>query len=209
MATDPECTRMKSGIPAAALTALLIASAVVSGAKAASPLTDVGKQQSRGPHWFLHQLEYEHAYPEAPTHPYVRTIARAKSYKAFHDVRDLDEGHGRSGRWHSVGPSTVLNPVDPAISDAPLWKNLSGRATALAIGRTCTDTKCRLWLGTAGGGLWRTDEALEDEGDWDYITLPEAHNTIGSIALDPNDSDDDTVLVRCRLDGRRLDCHQP
>ena len=158
----------------------------------------VSGQHTEGgsPNRFLNEIAYEHAYPEAPSHPYVRTIARAKAYKAFQDVRDGDMGHGRGGIWHTVGPSTVLNPVDPAIPAAPLWKNLSGRATALAIGRTCTEGRCRLWVGTAGGGLWRTDEAMdESEAEWEHITLPQANNTVGSLALDPNDASDQTLLV--------------
>jgi hypothetical protein len=109
-----------------------------------------GHTEGRSPNRFLNELAYEHAYPEAPSHPYVRTIAPAKAYKAFQDVRSGDMGHGRAGTWRTVGPSTVLNPVDPAIPGAPLWKNLSGRVTALAIGRTCTASRCRLWAGTAG-----------------------------------------------------------
>jgi len=148
------------------------------------------------PNRFLNEIAYEHAYPAAPSHPYVRTIAPAKAFKAFKDVRSRDKGHGRAGIWRTVGPSTVLNPVDPAIPAAPLWKNLSGRVTALAIGRTCTAKRCRLWAGTAGGGLWRTDEAMaESEAAWEHITLPEANNTVGSLALDPNDADDETLLV--------------
>jgi hypothetical protein len=155
-----------------------------------------GHTEGRSPNRFLNELAYEHAYPEAPSHPYVRTIAPAKAYKAFQDVRSGDMGHGRAGTWRTVGPSTVLNPVDPAIPGAPLWKNLSGRVTALAIGRTCTASRCRLWAGTAGGGLWRSDEAMaESEAEWEHVALPEANNTVGSLALDPNDADDETLLV--------------
>jgi hypothetical protein len=200
MATATESTRTKSGLRATAFTftALLVVGAVVSGANAGPPPTfaDSGHAENRRPHWFLHELEYEHAYPEAPSHPYVRTIARANAYRAFQDVRDGDRGHGRAGTWRTVGPSTVLNPVDSAIPDAPLSKDLSGRATALAIGSTCTEDRCRLWLGTAGGGLWRTDEALDgSEVEWEHIKLPEANNTIGSLALDPNDTSDETLLA--------------
>jgi len=153
--------------------------------------------QVRRPNRFLNELEFEHAYPAAPSHPYVRTIARAKAFRAFSDIRLGDEGHGRGGNWHTVGPSTVLTPIDPAIPGASLWKNLSGRATALAIASNCTRHRCRLWVGTAGGGVWRTDHAMEeeDELEWEHISLPEANNTVGSLALDPNDTTDNTLLV--------------
>lgn len=146
--------------------------------------------------WFLNELEYEHAYPAAPSHPYLRTIARGRAYKAFQDIRSSDLGRGRAGTWRTVGPSTVLSQIDPTIPGAALTKNLSGRVTALAIGRTCTERWCRLWVGTAGGGLWRSDEAMDGrEAEWEHVALPEANNTVGSIALDPNDASDDTLLV--------------
>jgi hypothetical protein len=152
--------------------------------------------QTRTPNRFLRELEFEHAYPADPSHPYVRTTARAKAFQAFDDARSVDEGHGRGGMWRSVGPSTVLTQVDPASPGASLWKNLTGRVTALAIGRTCTSSRCRLWVGTAGGGLWRTDAAMDDsELEWEHAALPRANNTVGSIALDPNDASDDTLLV--------------
>ena len=202
MATATEPTRAKPALRAKAFTftALLVVGATLSVANAGPPpsaLAVSGQQpEGRRPNRFLNELEYEHAYPEAPSHPYVRTIARDKAYKAFEDVRSGDGGHGRAGTWRTVGPSTVLNPVDPAIPSAALWKNLSGRVTALAIGRTCTTSRCRLWVGTAGGGLWRSDEVMDgSEAEWEHITLPGANNTVGSLALDPNDTSDETLLV--------------
>jgi len=198
MATQAESTSTKSGLHARGFIALLVAGAMSSGARGGSPPTFglPGQQETEGPNWFLNELEHEHAYPEAPSHPYVRTTARAKAYKAFQDARKGDDRGGRSGTWHTVGPSTVLSPVDPAFPAAPLSKNVSGRATALAISSTCKEHRCRLWVGTAGGGLWRTDDAMDgSDVEWEHITLPEANNTIGSLTLDPNDTRDETLLV--------------
>jgi len=150
----------------------------------------------RSPNQFLNELAYEHAYPAAPSHPYVRTIAPAKAYEAFKHIRSGNGGHGRAGFWHTVGPATVLTPADPATPGAPSLKNLSGRVTALAIGKTCTTARCRLWAGTAGGGLWRSDKAMaESDAKWEHVALPESNNTVGSLALDPNDANDETLLV--------------
>jgi hypothetical protein len=152
--------------------------------------------ENGSPNRFLNELAYEHAYPAAPSHPYLRTIAPIKAHNAFQNIRSRSTGHGRPGTWHSVGPSTVLNPVDPTIPGAALWKNLTGRTTALAIGTTCTQARCRLWAGTAGGGLWRSDKAMaESDAKWEHVTLPDGNNTVGSLALDPNDANDDTLLV--------------
>ncbi|HWS70143.1 MAG TPA: hypothetical protein VN325_45860 [Steroidobacteraceae bacterium] len=148
------------------------------------------------PNQFLNNVDFEHAYPAAPGHPYVRTTARRVAYQAFSNIRASDAGHGRAGTWYSVGPSTVLSPIDPATPGAPQTPNISGRATALAIGHSCLEERCRLWVGTAGGGVWRTDQALDSEElEWEHVSLPEANNTVGSLALDPNDPSDNTMLV--------------
>jgi hypothetical protein len=198
MATAAESTPIKSASRANAFTftALVLVGATLSGANAGPPLAASAVSGQHKPNRFLNELEYEHAYPAAPSHPYVRTIARAKAFEAFQDVRSGDRGHGRGGTWRTVGPATVLNPADPATPGASSWKNLSGRATALAIGRTCTTSRCRLWLGTAGGGLWRSDQAMNgSEVEWEHVSLPQANNTVGSLALDPNDASDQTLLV--------------
>jgi hypothetical protein len=154
------------------------------------------RDEGERPNKFLNSIDFEHAYPATPNHPYVRTTARGVAYRAFIGIRTSDAGHGRAGTWHSVGPSTVLSPVDPATPGAPLTPNLSGRATAIAIGHSCSDERCRLWVGTAGGGVWRTDEALDSEEiEWEHMSLPEANNTVGALALDPNDASDNTLLV--------------
>ncbi len=198
MATAAESTPIKSASRANAFTftALVLVGATLSAANAGPPLAASAVSGQHKPNRFLNELEYEHAYPAAPSHPYVRTIARAKAFEAFQDVRSGDRGHGRGGTWRTVGPATVLNPADPATPGASAWKNLSGRATALAIGRTCTTSMCRLWLGTAGGGLWRSDQAMDgSEVEWEHVSLPQANNTVGSLALDPNDASDQTLLV--------------
>ena len=198
MATAAESTPIKSASRANAFTftALVLVGATLSAANAGPPLAASAVSGQHKPNRFLNELEYEHAYPAAPSHPYVRTIARAKAFEAFQGVRSGDRGHGRGGTWRTVGPATVLNPADPATPGASSWKNLSGRATALAIGRTCTTSRCRLWLGTAGGGLWRSDQAMDgSEVEWEHVSLPEANNTVGSLALDPNDASDQTLLV--------------
>src|SRR3954468_4127743 len=198
MGSETESSSKNSSPHAKAFLALLAAGAMSSGARPGSPQTFgfPGEEGTEGPDWFLTQLEHEHAYPETPSHPYVRTTARGKALKAFQDIRRDDDGRGRSRTWRTVGPSTVLTPVDPTLPAAPLAKNVSGRATALAISRNCRKERCRLWLGTAGGGLWRTDRAMDDgEGEWEQLILPEANNTIGSIALEPNAPSGDTLLV--------------
>ena len=75
--------------------------------------------------------------------------------------------------------------------------NISGRVAALAISPNCLVTRpCRLWVGTAGGGVWRTDDAMNttDVG-WRWVSEGLGTNSIGSLALDPNDRAGNTILV--------------
>ena len=154
------------------------------------------EEHGETPNRFLNELLYEHAYPAQPTDAYVRTVAPARAFKAFQDVQFRGVGRGRKGTWHTVGPETVLDDLDPLHPDAALWKNLTGRVTALAIGNSCGNGKCRLWAGTAGGGLWVTDKALAaNDAHWRHVALGDANNTIGSITLDPNDASGNTVYV--------------
>jgi hypothetical protein len=60
----------------------------------------------------------------------------------------------------------------------------SGRTTAMAIAPTCTTLKCRLWIGAAGGGIWRTDDALSAEPTWKFISGSLASNNFGVLYYD-------------------------
>ena len=60
----------------------------------------------------------------------------------------------------------------------------SGRITALAIAPTCQAGNCRLWLAAAGGGVWRTDDALATTPAWTFISSGFATNAIGTLAYD-------------------------
>ena len=43
-----------------------------------------------------------------------------------------------------------------------------GRATAIAIDPDCAPGHCRLWVFAAGGGVWRTKNALSGQPHWEY-----------------------------------------
>ena len=54
---------------------------------------------------------------------------------------------------------------------------------------------CRLWVGAAGGGVWRTDDALAADPSWTYLTGGIAQNSVGALTADPNDSSGNTLYV--------------
>src|SRR5262249_7994727 len=56
---------------------------------------------------------------------------------------------------------------------------------------------CRLWVGTAGGGVWRTEDAMRtDDPGWRWIGQGLGTNSIGSLTIDPNDATGNTIYVR-------------
>jgi hypothetical protein len=133
---------------------------------------------------------YEQAFPESPGAPLVRQASAAK-YWAYRGIayRGLVQA---GSTWASAGPESTL--VDPASVST---ETVSGRVSALAISPTCRlQGRCRLWVGTAGGGVWRSDDAMntEDVG-WRWIGQGLGTNNIGSLSLDPNDGSGNTIFV--------------
>ncbi len=140
---------------------------------------------------FFDLLAYEQAYPGTVGSPLVREAA-SQTYWAYQRVAYDAQGQPRGNVWTSLGPETNL--VDPS---GATTESVSGRVSALAISPTCSRTgPCRLWVGTAGGGVWRSDAAMntEDAG-WRWVGHGLGTNNIGSLAIDPNDRTGNTILV--------------
>ena len=98
--------------------------------------------------------------------------------------------------WESLGPNRALYPPSPFRSSynyVPAAYFAGGRTTALAIDPVCVPGNCRLWATPAGGGVWRTDDALRTQPAWTYLSTSFAINSGSSVTLDPNDSN--TVWV--------------
>ena len=133
---------------------------------------------------------YEQAYPFDPGHPLVRQ-STASRYWVFRGV--AYRGNQPQGEaWTSLGPETSVQDPDSGSS-----QNVSGRVSALAISPRCEiESPCRLWVGSAGGGVWRTDNAMhpEDVG-WRWVSDGLGTNNVGSLALDPNDRTANTLFV--------------
>jgi hypothetical protein len=135
------------------------------------------------------------AYPE--TDISLNQIENARA--AFQNAsRRLPRGKGRKGTWVSVGPSNAeyqLTPLRNVYSYVPSKYVASGRTTSLAISPVCNNGHCRMWIGAAGGGIWRTDLALNGQPGWSLLSTPFGLNAIGSIVVDPTDSSGDTIYV--------------
>ena len=100
--------------------------------------------------------DYAHrAYPakDVPMQATLNAITR------FKQVQRMSAGRPSSaGVWQLAGPSKADDPNILTFSGAEYFA--SGRVTALAIDPSCSNRRCRVCVGAAGGGIWRTDNAL-------------------------------------------------
>ncbi|MFI1094778.1 hypothetical protein [Streptomyces sp. NPDC020917] len=112
--------------------------------------------------------------------------------------RPFPTGKGQKGTWVSVGPKEADYPYSPNRDRSSYLPNeyvAAGRTTAEAISPTCVAGHCRLWIAAAGGGVWRTDNALADEPSWRYLGGPLGINAAGTLSIDRNDSTGNTLYV--------------
>jgi uncharacterized repeat protein (TIGR01451 family) len=89
--------------------------------------------------------------------------------------------------WQQLGPA----PVDTSTLNSSQdfrYGLLSGRATAVVVGPNTGV----IYLGTADGGVWKS---ANDGGSWTPLTDGEQSLSIGSLALDPTDTTDNTVYA--------------
>src|SRR5437763_11757989 len=103
-------------------------------------------------------------------------------------------GPNSNNHWQSYGP--IQNSVQPGVlSFSGATNATASRDTALVIAPTCVPGNCRLWVGSAGGGVWRTDDALAADPSWTWLTGVLALNSVGALVADPNDSSGNTLYV--------------
>jgi hypothetical protein len=118
------------------------------------------------------------AYPsdDIPIEATLNALAAFNAVKA----RGVGKGKNTPGQWTNAGPSTANYPDLLTFSGASY--TASGRVTALAIDPTCSQSKCRVWVGAAGGGVWRTDNALSSNGaSWTFVSGSFLTNAIGTL----------------------------
>jgi hypothetical protein len=138
-----------------------------------------GLDRDQGP--LLAALEdYAHrAYPakDVPMQATLNAIA------SFNQVKRVSMGRPFVGAWQLIGPSKADDPNILTFSGAEYFT--SGRITALAIDPNCTKSRCRVWAGAAGGGVWRTTNALSGSGaSWTFVSDSFGTNAIGTLTYD-------------------------
>lgn len=129
-----------------------------------------------------HQAYADRAYPAA----FVPQKLSEASYRNWVSFKAADAKRPKAAlelkQWVLYPLSTQEFPAVLTFSGRPYWD--SGRITALAIGTTCAPGNCRLWVAAAGGGIWRTDDALASNPVWTFISSSFATNAIGTLTYD-------------------------
>ena len=119
------------------------------------------------------------AYPAADI-PFTLT---ANAQKAWAKIKN-QKNKNTVGSWSLAGPGTANFPATLTFSGAAY--TTSGRITALAIAPGCNSNGCTVWVGAAGGGIWRTNNALSGSGaNWTFVSGSFATNAIGTLTVDP------------------------
>ncbi|MEO5741938.1 MAG: sialidase family protein [Vicinamibacterales bacterium] len=128
----------------------------------------------------------------------LESLNAARAAGARIKGKDFPSGKGRTGSWISVGPSHALYPATifrNSFSYVPARYMSGGRATAVAIDPNCSSGHCRIWIFAAGGGIWRTKNALTGQPSWEFLSGEFGIQSGSSITLDPNDPTGDTRYV--------------
>src|SRR4051812_3146868 len=136
------------------------------------------------------QMDYENrAYP-LDAIEYNQTLGAIAAGKRVHN-----RGAESPKRWEQVGDGTVN--VDALGTQSFLrptqW---SGRISAIAVDfKRCDADSCSLYVGAAGGGVWKTDDALAPTPHWKELNDGLDSLSVGSLLIDPADTSGKTLYV--------------
>src|SRR5262245_34499784 len=129
-----------------------------------------GGESGDGPGGYAAQKLATMAYPKTDIH--LTQVVGART--SFQQIRDRSNKNPNGGpAWTSYGPTAAKVPkfeFRDATVYTPKKYFAAGRTTSMAISPNCDKKNCRLWIGAAGGGIWRTDNALEKNPDWTYLS---------------------------------------
>jgi hypothetical protein len=152
-----------------------------------------GPAREGGPTAAAEEEYAKRAYPAA----YVPFELTRQAQRAWTNVMAMARGRAPNsvGSWTLVGPTSANNPNVLTFSGTPYTP--SGRVTGLALAPNCSPAHCTLYLAAAGGGIWKTDRALDTSPAqrWNFISGSFATNAIGTLTIDPSDPSGNTVYV--------------
>jgi len=131
----------------------------------------------------------------------VKRAQTTFSRLAKRDARFAKTARGRhfldnnGGKWEQYGPRTFgLEPG--VISFSGATNVTASRTVAIVADPDCTASKCRVWAGTSGGGVWMTDNILAPDPTWQQMSPEQLdQNSVGQLVLDPTDKKHDTLYL--------------
>lgn len=106
--------------------------------------------------------------------------ARAKT-AAGQSALKRAQGLSQAAGWREKGPRGGAQASQTTYTGTRAI--VSGRVTSLAIAAPCTDLRCVLYVGSAGGGLWKTTSALSATPRWASIGADIPSTAIGTISI--------------------------
>lgn len=148
--------------------------------------SEAGGEAVRGP---AQELYEDRAFPN-DTVAYDQAVG---TFSAFQSVGR--RGFGRPARWVELGPTTPN--VDALATYTGRPTTVSGRVTSLALSPSCKSIldRCVLLVGAAGGGVWRSENAMTRHPVWKPSNTGMPSNAIGFLYFDPTDSSGNTVYA--------------
>jgi len=125
----------------------------------------------------------------------ITEVVRTNAVKA---AKTMDKAPAPpSQKWKLVGPSGV--PASALVASestgASTGTIFSGRATAIAVAPNCSAASCTVFIAAAGGGVWKTTNALAATPTWTPSSNGIPSNAVGSLIFDPNDATGNTLYV--------------
>ena len=121
----------------------------------------------------------------------VSMVQNAKN--TFSKIAAQGDPQGNN-HWNRYGP--IQHSIQPGVlAFSGATNATASRDTALVIAPTCVPGNCRLWVGSSGGGVWRTDDALASDPTWRWLTPDIAQNSVGALVADPNDASGNTLYL--------------
>jgi hypothetical protein len=102
-----------------------------------------------------------------------------------------------NAEWRPLGPKVATALPSPFVPRGVQARpdEVAGRVTSILLAPRCAVGNCRLWLGTAGGGVFRTDDALAAKPTWVSVSSGLTSSAIGFLARDPSDATGQTVYA--------------
>src|SRR3954451_633190 len=100
-----------------------------------------------------------------------------------------------NAKWKELGPDT-LEIGQFGTQNLMVPTQWTGRIAALAVdAKHCNVDACKLYIGSAGGGVWMTNNAPAQRPAWHEKNNGLDTRAIGSITIDPTDATGNTIYL--------------